>query len=215
MVDRAYRSRPEKVGKLVSLARFNYIASFRDRFEKQLLAQMAPPLTDEGRSEFWEALGRRFTGMPYKEADRLSQADKEFIRSLFPQEDIYLCLLDPRARLVMGRVEPQTQPALHLLESIGFQYLNEVDPFDGGPQMGVATEECTLVASSLRCQYTKDLSADFSGSAIVSIVDEAGYRATSTAYKVLDNQVVLPDHAVKSLKIEANMNVMVTPIEKG
>ena len=79
--------------------------------------KMAPPLTEEGRSEFWEALGRRFTGMPYQEADLLSRKNQEFIRSLFPEEDIYLCLLDPKARLVMGQVGPETRPALHMLES--------------------------------------------------------------------------------------------------
>ena len=104
VVDRNYRSRPEKVGKIISLIRFLMIGMYPDRFENKVYAQMAPPLTEEGRSEFWEALGRRFTGMPYQEADLLSQKNREFIRSLFPEEDIYLCLLDSKARLVMGRV---------------------------------------------------------------------------------------------------------------
>ncbi len=84
-------------------------------------------MTDEGRSEFWEALGRRFTGLPYQEADLLSQSHKEFIESLFPQDDIYLALLDSKARLVLGRVGEATKPAQHLLENIGFHYLDEVD----------------------------------------------------------------------------------------
>ncbi|MCB0386777.1 MAG: arginine N-succinyltransferase, partial [Bdellovibrionales bacterium] len=104
VVDRGYRRRPEKVGKIASLTRFAFIALNRERFEDDLHSEMAPPLTDEGRSEFWESLGRRFTGMPYKEADLLSQQNNNFIRSLFPEEDIYLCLLDSKARLVLGRV---------------------------------------------------------------------------------------------------------------
>ena len=60
VVNRDFRSRPEKVGKLISLCRFAYMALASERFEDLVYAQMAPPLTDDGRSEFWEALGRRF-----------------------------------------------------------------------------------------------------------------------------------------------------------
>src|SRR5690606_17201742 len=148
VVDRNYRTRPEKIGKLISLARFLYIGMCPERFEQSVYAQMAPPLTEDGRSEFWEALGRRFTGMPYQEADLLSQKNKEFIRSLFPEEDIYLCLLDSKARLVMGRVGVDTQPALHLLESIGFKFINEVDPFDGGPHLGAKAGDVTLIKNA-------------------------------------------------------------------
>src|SRR5690606_3050519 len=101
VVDRAYRRRPEKIGRLISLSRFLYIGMEPERFEDELHAEMAPPLTEEGRSEFWEALGRRFTGMPYTEADQISSQNNGFIQSLFPEEDIYLTLLDSRARLVL------------------------------------------------------------------------------------------------------------------
>jgi arginine N-succinyltransferase len=114
VVDRGYRRRPEKIGRLISLCRFVFIGMEPDRFEKELHAEMAPPLTEEGRSEFWEALGRRFTGMPYQEADVISQQNNQFIKSLFPEEDIYLCLLDSKARLVLGRVAEETQAALHI-----------------------------------------------------------------------------------------------------
>lgn len=87
---------------------------YPNRFEDRVLCELTPPLTEEGRSEFWEALGRRFTGLPYQEADVLSQSHKEFIQSLFPEDDIYLCLLDSKARLVLGRVGQATKPAQHL-----------------------------------------------------------------------------------------------------
>src|SRR6185503_735771 len=127
LVDKGYRRRPEKLGKQISLVRFLYMAIHPERFEAKVLCELTPPLTEEGRSEFWEALGRRFTGLPYQEADLLSQKNKEFIQSLFPEEDIYLTLLNSKARLVLGRVGEETRPAQHLLEKIGFQYLNEVD----------------------------------------------------------------------------------------
>jgi len=120
LIDKSYRRRPERLGKQISLGRFLFMGLHPDRFEKRVLCELTPPLTDEGRSEFWEALGRRFTGLPYQEADALSQTNKEFIESLFPEEDIYLSLLDSKARLVLGRVGEATKSAQHLLESIGF-----------------------------------------------------------------------------------------------
>ena len=44
----------------------------------------------------WESLGRHFTHMTYLEADLLSKRNKEFIKSLFPQSDIYASLLQQR-----------------------------------------------------------------------------------------------------------------------
>ncbi|MGH1468753.1 MAG: arginine N-succinyltransferase, partial [Bdellovibrionales bacterium] len=139
IVDREYRRRPEKVGKTISLVRFMFIAANREQFDKNLHCELAPPLTAEGRSEFWEALGRRFTGLPYEEADRLSHTNKEFIKSLFPEDKIYMTLLESKARLVVGEVGEETRPARALMEKLGFVYKNEIDPFDGGPHLGVPT----------------------------------------------------------------------------
>ncbi len=147
LLDRSYRRRPEKLGRLLSLSRFIYMGLMPNSFEEEVLCELSPPLTDEGRSEFWEALGRRFTGMNYHEADRVSQQHKGFIKTLFPEEDIYLCLLDSSARLVIGEVAEETRGARHLLEKMGFTYKNEVDPFDGGPHFGSQLKNIAVVKS--------------------------------------------------------------------
>ena len=53
VVDRGYRRRPEKVGRIISLIRFCYIGMHMERFQKSLHSEIVPPLTEEGRSEFW------------------------------------------------------------------------------------------------------------------------------------------------------------------
>ena len=212
VVDRAYRSRPEKIGRLVSLSRFNYIGMYPERFEEDLYAQMAPPLTEEGRSEFWEALGRRFTGMPYQEADLLSQKNKEFIRSLFPEEDIYLCLLDAKARLALGRVSQETQAALHLLESIGFTYMNEVDPFDGGPHLKVKAKNVTLIKNARLLKVSPQTHASFEQKAIVSVCRDGQFIAAPTAYLIDGDQLVVPDKTRHLLEISPSDLVYTTPL---
>ncbi len=71
--------------------------------------------------------------MEYHDADILSRSNKEFILNLFPEDNIYITLLPIEARNAIGKVGEETMPVKKMLESIGFRYTNEVDPFDGGP----------------------------------------------------------------------------------
>ena len=86
--------------------RFLYIARHRAAFRDEVLSELMPPLEEDGRSLLWEALGRHFTGLSYQEADRLSRENKEFIRTLFPQDPIYASLLPASAQALIGQVGP-------------------------------------------------------------------------------------------------------------
>lgn len=210
LVDKSYRRRPEKLGRQISFVRFNYIGLFPERFEDRLLCELTPPLTEEGRSEFWEALGRRFTGLPYQEADLLSQSHKEFIQSLFPEEDIYLCLLDTKARTVVGRVGESTKPAQHLLESIGFHYLEEVDPFDGGPHYGAEVQELLPIKHGQNLRVTEWSDSNFKKAGLVGVNGDS-YRCVQTPYEIRGDEVALPITTKKLLEIDNDEMVYVTP----
>ena len=212
VVDRGYRRRPEKVGRLVSLLRFLFIGMEPDRFEKELHSEMAPPLTEEGRSEFWESLGRRFTGMPYQEADVISQQNNQFIKSLFPEEDIYLCLLDSKARLVLGRVAEETQAALHMLNKIGFKYKDEVDPFDGGPHLGALVEEISLIRQAKWLKVAKSGSGPFDQQTLVGILREGHFLGSATAALIHGDEVQFPEKTMAALELSVGEKVYVTPL---
>ena len=210
LVDRTYRRRPEKLGKQISLSRFLYMALDPDRFESRVLCELAPPLTDDGRSEFWEALGRRFTGLPYQEADVLSQANKEFISSLFPNEDIYVALLDSRARLVIGRVGDETRAAEHLLRSIGFKYLEEVDPFDGGPHFGADFRDILPIQKATKKKVSSGKTSGFRHQALVASTS-GDFRAGLVSYDEMDQGLSLPEKVMDALHLSANSEVILTP----
>ncbi|MFN7455346.1 MAG: arginine N-succinyltransferase [Pseudobdellovibrionaceae bacterium] len=212
LVDKIYRRRPEKLGKQISLSRFLYMATHPERFENRVLCELTPPLTDDGRSEFWEALGRRFTGLPYQEADLLSQTHKEFIRSLFPEEDVYLCLLDTKARAVLGRVGEATKPAQHLLESIGFEYLDEVDPFDGGPHYGCATQEIGPIREG-KFYVVKDFSEpSFKAQGLLATTGEE-FRCARVSYEARGEEICLSPQSKKLLQIDQGEKVFVSPFQ--
>lgn len=214
LVDKMYRRRPERLGRQISLSRFVYMALNPERFEERVLCELTPPLTEEGRSEFWEALGRRFTGLPYQEADMLSQTNKEFIESLFPEEDIYLTLLDAKARLVLGRVGEATKPAQHLLEGIGFEYLEEVDPFDGGPHYGAKTREILPIKMGKKLLLGEFSDPNYKTQGLVGF-GSTDFRCVMTSYEIRDGAVSIPNKSRELLGAELDQEVFVTPFNYG
>jgi arginine N-succinyltransferase len=145
------RRSPERLGSLISYVRFLFIALHRGDFRDQVLAELLPPFEPDGSSLLWEAYGRRFTGLSYREADRLSRSNKEFVRSLFPDE-IYASLLSPEAQHVIGAVGAETQGVEKMLRRVGFEYAQRVDPFDGGPHFTCATDRISLITAAKRCE---------------------------------------------------------------
>lgn len=141
----AYRGSTHKLGKQLSFVRFLYMGLKPDEFTEYVHSELMPPLDEHGNSALWEAIGRRFLNMNYQDADLLSRKNKEFILSLFPVDTIYETLLPPDARNAIGKVGDSTKPVKKMLESIGFQYTEEVDPFDGGPHFRAKRTSIKLI----------------------------------------------------------------------
>ncbi|MCC6276953.1 MAG: arginine N-succinyltransferase [Oligoflexia bacterium] len=215
IVDEAYRGRPEKLGKQISLIRFLYMGMYPQRFEDRILCEFVPPLSPDGRSEFWEALGRKFTGLPYQEADFLSGQNKEFIKNLFPDEDIYTCVLDAKARYVIGRVGLATMPAKHLLEAIGFKYLNQIDPFDGGPHYGANRDDITLVKKTKAYKVVDGKVGQFDALALVGQTKGEEFNGCLSYFDVKAGKLVLPDSTKQLLDLSNGDQVFLTPISEG
>jgi arginine N-succinyltransferase len=154
-----YRKAPERLGRIISYARFLFIASRRQLFRDEILAELLPPLETDGTSHLWEALGRHFTNLSYAEADFLSKKNKEFIKSLFPDGVVYASLLPRAANDVIGKVGGQTRGVEKLLKRIGFRYADRIDPFDGGPHFTAPTDEITLVQKTRRAPIAELLAA--------------------------------------------------------
>lgn len=145
VMDPAFRGHAEKLGRSISFIRFQYMAVNKDRFKRRIHTELMPPLDETGQPPLWEAIGRRFTNMDYFEADVLSRKNREFITSLFPTTKIYTTFLSTDARDAIGKVGENTEPVLHLMNRIGFRYVNQVDPFDGGPHLQANIDEIAPV----------------------------------------------------------------------
>jgi arginine N-succinyltransferase len=122
------------VGRMLAQSRYLLMAAAPERFAPVVVSELRGVVDAEGRSPFWEAVGRHFFQMDFAEADRLSAAtDNQFILDLMPKYPIYVDVLPKDARAVIGECHPQGRGALALLQWEGFAFDRVVDVFDGGP----------------------------------------------------------------------------------
>jgi arginine N-succinyltransferase len=136
-------------GRLLLKSRLLFIAAHRARFAERVIAEMRGVSDVQGRSPFWEGLGRHFFSVDYAQAERIvGLGDKRFIAELMPTHPIYTVLLPGEAQAVMGKVHAQTAPALRLLEEEGLRYQGFIDIFDGGPTVEAPVAQVRSVRQS-------------------------------------------------------------------
>jgi arginine N-succinyltransferase len=136
-------------GKLLSKSRFMFIAQFPHLFSEKLIAEMRGYQRADGRSPFWDSLGRHFFKMEFDRADDLTALGKKsFIAELMPRHPLYVAYLPQEAQEVIGRVHVDTAPARRLLEQEGMYYEGYVDIFDAGPVLQARVRELRALRES-------------------------------------------------------------------
>ncbi|NVB78288.1 MAG: arginine N-succinyltransferase [Kofleriaceae bacterium] len=207
-----YRRNVHALGKTLSYVRFLFMRMHRPLFRSQVISELLPPLEADGTSKLWEALGRRFTGLTYQEADRLSKDNKEFINALFPDDPIHTELLPDDVQALIGQVGEETRAVEKMLRRIGFEYAQQIDPFDGGPHFIANTDDIAVVKDA---QEVEVRAGDGTGErkwAIIGHVATVGGRQQFRAIgeKVLPvakGAVALTDEARQRLGIEVGQKV--------
>jgi arginine N-succinyltransferase len=118
-------------------------------FGKTVVAEMRGVSDADGRSPFWEGLGRHFFSIDFAEADYLTGVgQKAFVAELMPKHPVYVDFLPADAQAVIGKTHDNTRPAVAMLESEGFRYEGYVDIFDAGPTVQAYTSEIRAVKES-------------------------------------------------------------------
>ncbi len=199
-----YRGHAQALGKWLSYVRFLYIGLHRAAFRDEVLSELLPPLETDGSSVMWEAIGRHFTGMNYQEADRISQTNKEFIRTLFPAEPIYLSLFPKKVQDAIGQVGPETKGVEKMLRRIGFDYVDRIDPFDGGPHFVARTDDVTLVKETRKARVVKVTGADDGRPfGLISVERDRAphFAATGSRFRLEGSDVGLPEKTMAALGV--------------
>jgi arginine N-succinyltransferase len=186
--------RGDGAGKLLSLSRFMLMAGALERFGQTVVSELRGIVHLDGRSPFWEVVGRPFYRMDFDEADNLSAtSDNQFIIDLSPKHAIYVDLLPDSARGAIGETHPDGAPARRLLEREGLRFEGVIDIFDGGPLLAGRVAETRTVRDSLLLHL---VAGDPHGEERVMISNNqiADFRCTLVPAKIMpDHAIVAPD----------------------
>ena len=205
-----YRRTPHALGKMLSYVRFLFMRMHRPLFRNQVLSELLPPLEADGTSRLWEALGRRFTGLTYQEADRLSKDNKEFINALFPDDPIHTELLPEDVQAIIGQVGEDTRAVEKMLRRIGFDYAEQIDPFDGGPHFIASTDDISVVRDARELEVVAGEGTGERKWAVLGAETPGArpqFRAIGQRVAVDGHNVALGDDARQRLGVEVGQQV--------
>ena len=200
-------------GRLLSKARFLFIAEFRELFGDKVIAEMRGMSDAAGRSPFWESLGRHFFKMEFSQADYLTGVgNKAFIAELMPKFPLYSCFLSEEARAVIGRVHPDTEPALAMLKGEGFSYQGYVDIFDAGPAIEVETDRIRAVRDSQILVLAVGTPGENAIPHLIHNRKRQDCRIAAACARVASGTLVVDAQTAKRLQLSAGAQVRAVPL---
>lgn len=163
---------------LLSRARLMFIAAHARRFADAVITEIVGYSDDQGRSPFWDALGKHFFDLPYPEAERLcGLQSRTFLAELMPQYPIYVPMLSEAAQACIGRIHPEGQEAFDILEREGFETNSYIDLFDGGPTLYARLANIRSIAQSETATARSGDAVDARGRYLVSNDSLEDFRA--------------------------------------
>ena len=189
-------------GRFLSLVRFLFMAQCPQRFDSHVIAEMRGIIDAQGRSPFWDAVGKHFFEVDFPQADYLTMADKEFIANLMPKYPLYIPLLPQAAQQVIGKVHPDTQPALKILTDEGFTFEKLVDIFEAGAVYGCDLKNIRAVRESREAVYSGCASLAQAPENYLVSNGRMAFRACKAAVQRVDDQSInLDSEVAKQLDI--------------
>jgi arginine N-succinyltransferase len=219
-LDQAFRQ--GKNGVLLAKCRLLFIAEFTQQFAPKIIAELRGRLDADGRSPFWEGLGRHFFAMEYSTADYLTGiGQKSFVAELMPKHPVYVNLLPPDARDAIGAVHADTMPARVMLEQEGFRYEGYVDIFDAGPTLECFRDDIHAVRQSQVLPVTlgeEDPVPDSLTDDILWLVCNrsfADFRAIVVAAPARVDRLPLLPYAADALRVGEGDSVRAVPLAPG
>ncbi|MDF1816280.1 MAG: arginine N-succinyltransferase [Verrucomicrobiales bacterium] len=198
-------------GGALSRSRFLFAKSFPERFTREVMAEFRGVVTEQGEVPFWDAVGRHFFVRDFFSLDQYSAvARKDFIHDLMPRHPLYIPLLPKKAQRVIGKPHPATEPAVHVLEKEGFQYINQVDIFDAGPIYQAVFSGTKSYRSA--CEYrvqeiVNETDEDALQHGLIANT-KLDFRALSGAGKIQGESILLTREIADALQVEPGENVL-------
>ena len=189
------------LGLLLARSRYLFIAAHRARFADNIIADLRGISDERGGSPFWDAIGGKFFGMAFQEADQFNAINgHQFIADLMPSHPVYIAMLSEEARQVIGLPHPSGRAAMRMLEHEGFAYRGYVDIFDGGPTMMARTDQVTSIRDAQRSKVV-NCALDKGEKSLIATGHLAGFRCCYGACEIRDDGVAIDAQAADLLRV--------------
>ena len=190
------------IGRLAAQSRYLLMSTAPSRFGEMVIAELRGVVSRDGRTPFWECLGKHFFRMSFTEADYLSATtNNQFILDLMPKYPIYVDLLPPEAREVIGRCHADGVPAYKLLEWEGFRFEKVVDIFDGGPILQIPRK---MIRTTRESHVVTLQTGEAEGHAgLAARTQLENFRSTMVSGELVDDQTFVTNaDALDRLKLK-------------
>jgi len=132
-----------------------------------------------------------------------------------PKYPIYLPLLPESARDVIGKVHPDTEPALKMLNKEGFHYQGYVDIFDAGPSIEANINEIKTIKDSFisTAEVVDDEQFDTSQSLQYMMANTycSDFRACYGNGILHKEQIIIKSTLAKNLNLQSGDNLRIYP----
>lgn len=189
------------LGMLLARSRYLFIAAHRARFADRLIAELRGVVDERGSSPFWDAIGGKFFGMDFHEADEFNGVHgNQFIADLMPKHPVYIAMLGEEARRVIGLPHPSGRAAMRMLENEGYAYQGYVDIFDGGPTLTAATDSVASIRDA-QCLPVVDTGLARGDKALLATGRLADFRCCYGARELREDGLAVDALAAEMLGI--------------
>ena len=197
--------RKEGLGKFLSLTRFLFMAEHINRFDNVVIGRLKGDIDIRTkRSPFWEWVGKNFLKLDLEDVFKKLETGRLFIEDFIPKHPIYISLLPKNIQNSIGKISPNTKPALTILQKQNFKLMPDVDIFDAGPIMAAKVKDIRTVKLSKTSKVLEITENPvISKKYIISTGSLKNFRSCLGNLKITKNrEIIMENKAAFALKIK-------------
>lgn len=199
------------LGKLLSLSRLHFIATFPQRFHSVLMADMRGFIDEKKQSPFWNSIGGKKLSITFEEADNLIGDHNPHVDQFRLHESLSLVDIDEEARNSIGKTHPNTAPALKMLNDEGFTWKGAVDIVDAGPLITTHLENLKTVKEGKVLPLVGLRDENNADPLFIVSNNRLDFRAGLAQVTFINEQgILLTEKAMKGLKVNLGDLVRIT-----
>src|SRR5690606_21012169 len=203
-------------GRLLSKARFIHMAEFAEDFASRVIAEIRGLSDRQGRSPFWDSLGRHFFRMDFARADYLTgTGSKAFIAEMMPNFPLYTCFASQEARDASARGHPDSEAALAMLAEEGLAYQGYIDIFDGGITLEAPRNQIRSINESQQLILATGTPGDDAQTWLIHNRERENCRITAAAGRVAAGTLVVAPETAELLRLRAGTPVRAVALVGG